>query len=505
MSEHFFNNVRELALHMATLKPDEEQGVVEALNITFIADSGNCIGTSSEEYRQAELNWFLSRDNSIDGLKIFNGKIPKIWQDIADWDGIVNSNYGYRCLAPENGVEGLSQFELAMKQLILDKNSRRGIMVYNFPQIHGAAAAKRDYNEEFFCTIPDPDRVVELGERREQFKNLKTDFMCCQNSIFSIEGNKLMMSNMMRSLDLRFGLPHDWEWWNWVFDRAVETLKPYYPELERGDMYVSAVSAHVYRRHWKLLDKFKLPDTEKSLEEEMMLRDLQRRAREVRSTTTTTTPTNGNPFTVKAEASNSIINKDGSQIVSIPTCAYNEDTDAGKHAYFGSPSNAVHGGGNLVVDGIHISGDSRYQASTVEHWDVEGRHNWGYKLGCASKYIYRNRFKGQQAADLKKALKYVKKFVDGKLDAIDNGGFIHTKSPVLFTEGELDGLTEPELIAVKTIEGLAVVSRELDFSMLLELFNKAVKAIEEGDDLIVMGEFSKRVMLEEIISGESDI
>lgn len=506
MTKHFFNSVRELAEYMATLEPNEEKGTIEATNITFVADSGDCIGTSSPEYRAAELGWFISADNNIRGLGLFNGgKIPKIWQDIAERDGEVNSNYGYRCLHPKNGDGKLSQFELAMKQLILDKNSRRGIMVYNFPGIHEKSAIGRDNSIEFTYKLPDIKETAELERRREKFKKLKTDFMCCQNSIFSIEGDTLNMSNMMRSLDLRFGLPHDWEWWNYAFDLAVTYLKPYYPEIKRGTMYVSAVSAHVYERHYHLLDKFKKP--EKSLEEELIAKHIEqsrnewiKQEREMNKSFFTT-PSN---WTKDIKVANFENPQNSSALkpycsIEVPKApfiaarenlfdkiakhenALDKEDEAGEPAYFGSPSYAVHGGEplNKKVDGIDISGDSRYKANTIEHWDVAIAHKWNYVLGCATKYVYRNRFKGQQAADLGKIKEYARKHVEVAAEA--PAKFLRFRTATMFLEEEVDGLTDMELGMVRAIEAMHCSTTIVELSDMYHLLCAFVEAVENND------------------------
>ena len=48
------------------------------------------------EYAEAEWQWYLSGDRSTAKLGELYGKIPKIWQDMSDGNGNVNSNYGYQ-------------------------------------------------------------------------------------------------------------------------------------------------------------------------------------------------------------------------------------------------------------------------------------------------------------------------------------------------------------------------------------------------------------------------
>ena len=48
------------------------------------------------EYAKAEWDWYLSGDKNIKKLGDIYGKIPPIWERMADGKGDVNSNYGYQ-------------------------------------------------------------------------------------------------------------------------------------------------------------------------------------------------------------------------------------------------------------------------------------------------------------------------------------------------------------------------------------------------------------------------
>jgi len=50
----------------------------------------------SLDYAEAEWQWYLSGDPSINKLGELYGKIPPIWKRMADKHGNVNSNYGYQ-------------------------------------------------------------------------------------------------------------------------------------------------------------------------------------------------------------------------------------------------------------------------------------------------------------------------------------------------------------------------------------------------------------------------
>ena len=48
------------------------------------------------QYAEAEWQWYLSGDPSIDKLGEINGSIPPIWETMADSDRKVRSNYGWQ-------------------------------------------------------------------------------------------------------------------------------------------------------------------------------------------------------------------------------------------------------------------------------------------------------------------------------------------------------------------------------------------------------------------------
>ena len=49
-----------------------------------------------QDYAEAEWQWYLSGDRNIKKLDELYGKVPKIWERMADVNGNVNSNYGWQ-------------------------------------------------------------------------------------------------------------------------------------------------------------------------------------------------------------------------------------------------------------------------------------------------------------------------------------------------------------------------------------------------------------------------
>jgi len=176
------------------------------------------IKKTNEEYCKKELKWYLSQDLNI------NGWVDdiKIWKDVADKDGYINSNYGWCCFSYGN----YNQYENCLNTLIKHKESRQSIMIYNRPSMHYDSV----YN----------------GAR---------DFMCCQNNEFLIRNNKLISIVQFRSQDLVYGFFNDFYWKCFIYNKLYVDLLNTYPDLQIGNIIWISNSMHCYERHFNLLTK----------------------------------------------------------------------------------------------------------------------------------------------------------------------------------------------------------------------------------------------------------
>lgn len=351
-------------------KEPNENGTKELLHAVFVADKNYIVRKPKEPYQTNELEWFISQSRSIEDLKSFAGFIPKIWQDIADLDGIVNSNYGWCCLSEENG----SQFYNAMKHLEKDKNSRRAIMIYNRPSMHKDWANERIVKSGF--------EGFEIGDyswhnmTNLEYSRILGDFMCCQNNHFIIRENKLVMTVHMRSLDAVYGYNADYIWFEWIFNKAVQYLKKTYEDLERGEMVIYADSVHVYERHYE---------------------DLKKEA------------------TFGA--------KEKSYFEVIAEREQNNKLLIGNHSaniYLNDPENNA----NEELHSDMVEHPKHYNGNDIEHWDYVETLEYGYLLGCATKYVFRNRHKGSKEKDLNKVIQYCEKFIKSFKKKNNNKTFI---------------------------------------------------------------------------------
>lgn len=153
------------------------------------------------EYAQAEWEWYLTSDRKVSRLGDIYGKVPSIWERMADQYGNVNSNYGY-------------QWE---REYQLDKIVAQ---LKNNPETRQAAISIYDGKE---------------------IKNYKKDTPCTYAVQFTVVENKLNMCVVMRSNDLWFGFCND----QFCFSKLQELVSER-TGYKLGTYYHFAHNLHLY-------------------------------------------------------------------------------------------------------------------------------------------------------------------------------------------------------------------------------------------------------------------
>ena len=192
--------------------------MLEIQGLTFVADEDNIFGKINYDYAEAELEWFKSMSRNVDGLFHMWGKKVQIWDMIADNNRNVNSNYGYLAMHPDNG----SQIDKVIATLKRDRTSRQAAAIYTRPSIH------EEWNQDGM-----------------------SDFICTNAVMYNIRDGVLETTVQMRSNDIIFGFRADMHWHKWCSDMVADQLG-----AERGDIHWQVASAHVYSRHFKLIQQY---------------------------------------------------------------------------------------------------------------------------------------------------------------------------------------------------------------------------------------------------------
>jgi thymidylate synthase len=153
------------------------------------------------EYAQAEWEWYLSGDRSIIKLGDIYGKIPQIWQRMANPEGEVNSNYGWQW-------ERKYQLDKVVAQLKDNPDTRQAaISIYDGKEI----------------------------------KDYKNDTPCTYAVQFTVVKGKLNMCVTMRSNDLWFGFCND----QFCFSKLQELVSER-TGYKIGTYYHFAHNLHLY-------------------------------------------------------------------------------------------------------------------------------------------------------------------------------------------------------------------------------------------------------------------
>lgn len=176
------------------------------------------------KYESHELPWYFSGDRKHNYIS----KYAKMWKDITNVNGTLNSNYGFLIyyMLPGKplhaGEKIYTAFEWAYQNLKKDKESRRAVILYN----------AREFNY--------------LSNR---------DYICSQEQHFMIRNNELICIIPLRSSDAIFGLTFNMPWWSIVQQDLWLRLLQTYPDLKIGNITVNIHSAHIYEKHFKLVEE----------------------------------------------------------------------------------------------------------------------------------------------------------------------------------------------------------------------------------------------------------
>ena len=153
------------------------------------------------DYAEAEWQWYLSGDPSIDKLGEIYGKVPPIWERMADSERCVNSNYGWQMYRND-------QLDYVVAKLRNEKDTR-----------HAAIS------------------IYDCKEHRYYRK----DTPCTYAIQFTIYNDVLNMSVLMRSNDLWYGFCNDQYCFSMIQKLVADKLN-----MQVGEYYHYAHNLHLY-------------------------------------------------------------------------------------------------------------------------------------------------------------------------------------------------------------------------------------------------------------------
>jgi len=181
----------------------------------------------SSLYAISEWLWYLSSDPDVKNI----GKLASIWNQIADENNHVESNYG---------TYVLSQWNWVKEELLADNDSRRATIVINQP-----------YHK----------------------KKNKKDYPCTQYVQFFIRDNQLHMGVNMRSNDAVFGLCNDVFTFCLFQQLLLNELRESGLDIKLGKYFHFAGSMHAYDRHYSMVEDIIKSGPYKSTDKKFKLKD----------------------------------------------------------------------------------------------------------------------------------------------------------------------------------------------------------------------------------------
>lgn len=201
--------VRKLLRHHV----DKDKVCYELAPVITVFEPDGLIAGTSVKYVEHELDWYLSKDLSINGHPGIEDNA--VWQRCATDDGHINSNYGWCVYSEENG----SQLRHAVDELARYGGTRHAVMVYTRPGI----------NTEYCDDV-----------------HARYDMLCTMYAMYYFKGHKLCADVHMRSNDIWTGLRNDLAWQQHVYNEVRSQLASRGYMVEKGLIYWIADSLHCY-------------------------------------------------------------------------------------------------------------------------------------------------------------------------------------------------------------------------------------------------------------------
>lgn len=210
-------NMFESTMHHGQLAAPRGLEIYEIEDLQITLDPSNPFMNFKDRkydvnYFKHEMIWKLGANKYDDSIKCK----AKMWESTQNPDGTFNSNYGQYWFGEQQG------FNSVIAELMRDKFSRRA--------------------------------VIPMLNHKHLSPHTK-DSVCTECIGFRIRHSKLNMSVHMRSSDQIFGLGTDIPTFSFLYRLVYAVLKDLYEDLEIGTLCITAMSSHIYYRHFDMVMK----------------------------------------------------------------------------------------------------------------------------------------------------------------------------------------------------------------------------------------------------------
>lgn len=218
----YLNHIKTIMEYGTTILPRGEE-VREIADLQLVVDPREPFMNFKARkypltYFKREMLWKLGANKYDESIK----QHAKMWDSVQNPDGTFNSNYGQYWFGEQMGVMGV------VFELIRDVDSRRAVI----PMLSAQHTAP--WVKDTVCT-----ECIGFRLRKDDKEHLRLD-----------------MSVHMRSSDVIFGLGTDIPTFAFLYRLVTALLQPTYGnEIRWGLLTVTAMSAHIYARHFEMVDQ----------------------------------------------------------------------------------------------------------------------------------------------------------------------------------------------------------------------------------------------------------
>lgn len=230
-----FDSIYEQLIRELISAPDHEsaprgQRIRESLAVTLVLTDprGRVLENSARGlncgFAVGEFIWYWQGKRDLETMLYYNRRMA----DFSDDGRTLNSAYGHRMMGSWMDGE-LSQWNVCVKTLLDDPDSRRAVLLIN------SAADQR--------------KAAGPGGSK--------DVPCTLSLQFFVRRGRLDLHVHMRSNDAVWGLSYDLFSFTMFQEMMLLTLRtfPRFVGLELGTYYHTAGSLHIYERHFELADR----------------------------------------------------------------------------------------------------------------------------------------------------------------------------------------------------------------------------------------------------------
>lgn len=188
-----------------------------------------------DRYRKAELEWYLS------GNTLASSAPSKFWNQLAQPDGHITSNYGHMML---------------FDKVYPSEPSRSWNPGGDENRLHEVTDGPREtaIDRVVSTLVKDPDSrqaIVHYNQPRHCFPQNK-DFPCTVYSQFFLRNGELNLSTYQRSCDVIKGFSYDVPWSCHFLEMVIERLRKAGMQVEPGEFTHVFGSLHLYEKDLEL-------------------------------------------------------------------------------------------------------------------------------------------------------------------------------------------------------------------------------------------------------------